>query len=531
MNLLRAFGTVSGFTLLSRVTGLARDFLTATLFGANAFTDAFFVAFRIPNLLRRIFAEGAFAQAFVPTLSRSKAAGDTEKTKGFISAVGSALIWSLLLITVLGVVFAPWIVNVIGGGLAKTPEAMSAATVMTRWMFPYILFISLVAFASGILNTWGRFALPAFTPVILNLCLIGCAVFLRETFDLPVYALAAGVVIGGIAQLALLVPALIKIGFIPKFNFNPIAPFRDPEVRSILFLMAPVLLSVSVAQISLIINTRIASSLTAGSVSWITFADRLMEFPTALLGVALAVVLTPSLSAAHQRNDQVEYNNLLDWGLRICVVLALPAMVGLGLLSEPLTALLFHYGQFTTADVKATSQAVAAYGLGILGLVAIKILAPGFFARQDTKTPVRIAIAVLIFTQILNLILVPSLQHVALALSISLGAWLNAGWMLVALLRRGVYQPAWGWTSFLLTVAASAATMAFFLSLLFNRVPWLEISGLWRVFLVLAVVVSGALIYLGMLLLLGLDIGKMLRKRTRVTSSPESSSSTEKVSE
>ncbi len=513
MNLFKALGTVSGFTLLSRVTGLLREMIMAAMLGASAYSDAFFVAFRLPNLLRRIFAEGAFSQAFVPTLARSKAAGNNVATKLLIDNVATALFWSLLSITAIGIAAAPVLVYVMASGLGKNPEAFSVAVIMTRWMFPYILMISLVALSAGILNTWRKFALPAFTPVLLNLSFIVCSLAFSRYFSQPVYSLVVGVVLGGIAQLAIQIPALAKLGLLPALKANPFAAFKDPEVRQVMRLMAPILFSVSVAQISLIINTNIASHIATGAVSWITYADRLMEFPTAMLGVALGVVLTPSLSAAHQRKDTAQYSDLLDWGLRLCVLLALPAMAGLALLAQPLTALLFHRGQFSTFDVNSTAAAVAAYGFGIVGLVAIKILAPGFFARQDTRTPVIIAISVLFITQILNWLLIPHFGHVALALSISIGALINALWMLIALIRKGAYTPKHGWGIFLLTVVAACFCMAFALSMLDQRIDWiaLQANELKRALYALVVIVSGAAIYFGMLTMLGLDIKQLLK--------------------
>ncbi len=491
--------------------------MTAAFFGAGALTDAFFVAFRLPNLLRRMFAEGAFSQAFVPSLAATNARGDAAATQRLLSVVATALFWTLLAVSLLGIIFAPGLIILMASGLRQDPTAFDASIVMARWMFPYILLISLVAFASGVLNTWKRFALPAFTPVLLNLSFIACGFLLKDFFIPPVYALAAGVVLGGIAQLAIQIPALKKLGLLPKIGLNPFAAYAQPEVRNILGAMAPTMLAVSVAQISLIVNTHLASRIERGAVSWITYADRLMEFPTAMLGVALGVILTPSLSAAHQRKDQAEYNSLLDWGLRICVLVAVPAMVGLALLAKPLTAMLFHYGQFGARDVTMTSQAVAAYGLGILGLTAIKILAPGFFARQDMRTPVKIALAVLVFTQVMNYLLVPKMGHSALALSISLGAILNASWMLFELLRQDVYKPAAGWLQLVLSVLASAALMAFALSFVDTRIDWvaLQSSGFKRIAMGLTVIACGAAIYFGALLALGIDIIQLLKKKTK----------------
>ena len=512
MNLFKALATVSGFTMLSRVTGLLRETITASLFGASALTDAFFVAFRLPNLLRRLFAEGAFSQAFVPLLTQAKETSDISAQRQLIDNVASALFWSLFFVTLTGVIGAPTLVYLMASGLEG--NAQQAAIVMTRWMFPYILMISLVAFSSGILNTWKKFALPAFSPVLLNLSFIACSLLLTKYFNPPVYALAAGVVCGGVAQLAIQIPALLRLGMLPKIYWNPIKAFRSADVKKVMSLMAPALLSVGVAQLSLVINTQIASRLAPGSVSWINYADRLMEFPTALLGVALGVVLLPSLSRAHQRGQSQEYSDLLDWGLRLSLLLALPAMAGLWLLAEPLTALLFHRGLFTDADLRMTSMAVVGYSFGILGLVSLKILAPGFFARQDTRTPVKIAICVLIITQILNYLLLPYFSHVALTLSISIGACINALWMLIALKKIGVYRPKEGWLLFALTVFAAVATMAFAISLTLNRIDWiaLQATPFKRAGLGLVIIAAAMSIYGGFLLLCGIKPTDFMRK-------------------
>ena len=515
MNLLKAAATVSGFTLLSRITGLIRETLIASLFGASAATDAFFVAFRLPNRLRRLFAEGAFSQAFVPMLAERKLQaeqGNSEQARVFASRVATALFWSLLAVTMAGILGAPLLVWLMAAGLE--PSAEAAAILMTRWMFPYILLISMVALAAGVLNTWKRFAVPAFTPVLLNVAMIAAALVLSSRIDPPVLALAAGVMAGGVAQLALQWPALKRIGMLPSIGLNPFAAFADPDVRAIIVRMGPAVLAVSVAQLSLVINTHIASRLAPGSVSWVSFGDRLMEFPTALLGVALGTVLLPSLARAGQRSDTGEYTGLLDWGLRLCVMLSIPGMVGLALMAEPLTALLFHYGRFGAHDVAMTQQAVLAYSVGLLGLIAVKVLAPGFYARQDIRTPVKIALAVLVATQLMNLVFVPWLAHAGLALSISVAAWCNAALLLRGLLRNGTYQPAAGWGMFTLKVLVAAAAMALLLVLSVPRFDWigLQASPMLRAALALSLVALAAATYLGALLLMGLRPRQFMRR-------------------
>jgi putative peptidoglycan lipid II flippase len=513
MSLLRSAAVVSGLTLLSRITGLARETITAVLFGASAFTDAFFVAFRLPNLLRRLFAEGAFSQAFIPILASSRAKASAQQTRSMIDAVATVLFWFLVAISALGVLLAPVLVWFMAAGLRETPEAFDAAVLMTRWMSPYILLISMVAIAAGVLNTWRHFAVPAFTPVLLNLCFIGSAWWLSPRFDPPVLALAAGVMIGGLAQLAIQVPALMRIGMRPRIGINLLQALRDPTVRRVLAQMGPAILAVSAAQISLIINTHIASRLQAGAVSWVSFADRLMEFPTALLGVALGTVLLPSLSSASAVEDDARYSALLDWGLRLAALLALPCMVGLGLLAEPLVALLYHYGAFDLQDLRMTALAVQGYAVGLIGLIGVKILAPGFYGKQDVRTPVRIGLLVLVCTQALNVVLVPWLGHAGLTLSISLAALLNAGLLLAGLMRRGIYKPSAGWGRFGLQLTLALSALAALLSATHRILDWQSLADSpWlRIGATLGTVAIAAVVYLSVLVLAGLRPRGFLR--------------------
>jgi len=516
MNLLRALATVSGLTLLSRITGLIRENITASLFGASAMTDAFFVAFRLPNLLRRLFAEGAFSQAFVPMLAQARERGDEAHFRGFVDRVATLLFWSLVAVSVAGVAGAPVLVLLTGSGLARDALAFDAAILMTRWMFPYILFISLVALAAGILNTWRRFAVPAVSPVLLNVSVITAALLLHERFSQPVYALAAGVVIGGVAQLAVQVPALMRIGMLPRIAMNPLASLRDPDTRALLARMAPAVLAVSAAQISLMINTHIASLLAAGSVSWISYADRIMEFPTALLGVALSTVLLPSLTRAGSRQHDEDYRALLDWGLRLALVLALPCTVGMALMAEPLAALLFHYGRFQAHDVRMTALAIQAYAIGLPGLIAVKVLAPGFFARHDVRTPVRIALGVLVTTQLLNLVFVPWLDHAGLALATSVAATLNALLLLLGLRRRGAWRALAGWGRLIAQTGVAAIALAVLLAVTVPMVDWTGLGAqpLRRAALALGLIAAGAALYLIMLLACGLRPRHFLRRET-----------------
>lgn len=483
VSLFKAASTISVLTLASRVTGLVREFLLAAAFGASAMTDAFNVAFRIPNLFRRLFAEGAFSQAFVPALAHSKERDGEEATKRLIDSVATVLAWILLLTCIIGVVAAPVLVYALASGFQKDPRAFDVAVLLTRLMFPYIGFMSLVALAAGILNTWKKFALPAATPVLLNVCMILAAWLLAPWLQRrgiePIFAMAIGVMAGGLLQLAVQVPALRRLGLLPRIGLGWSRlreAWSDPGLRGVLRTMAPALLGVGVAQISLLINTQIASWLPAGSVSWLSYADRLMEFPTAMLGVALGVVLMPQLASAKASDDAVRYSGMLDWGLRLVLLLSVPSAVALLVFSKPLVATLFHYGAFRDADVQQVSLALAGYGVGLLGLVAIKVLAPGFYASRDMRTPVRIAIVVLVLTQLLNIALVPWLGHAGLALSIGIGALVNAAWLLFGLVRRGSYKPSAGWGVFALQVLAATALLGVFLTWAAHAFPWVQ----WR---------------------------------------------------
>ncbi|MFO1219766.1 MAG: murein biosynthesis integral membrane protein MurJ [Burkholderiaceae bacterium] len=517
MNLLKAASTVSVLTLASRVTGLVREALIAGAFGAGALTDAFNVAWRIPNLLRRLFAEGAFAQAFVPILAATRERDGDTATHELVDAVGTVLMWALLLTVALGVVAAPVVVWLVASGLQR----FDAAVWMTRVMFPYIGLISMVSLAAGILNTWRRFALPAATPVLLNLAVIAATLWGAPAFAAhgiePIYAVACGTLLGGVLQLAIQLPALRRIGYLPRLRLAPRAvgaAWHHPGVRRVLSQMAPAVLGVSVAQISLLINTHIASRLAVGSVSWLNLADRLMELPTALLGVALGVVLLPQLAAARARDDQAGYSAMLDWGLRLVVLLALPCAVALIVFGQPMLAVLFHHGRFTAHDVVQSGTALMGYGVGLLGLIAVKVLAPGFYARQDIRTPVRIAIVVLVLTQTFNLLLVPWLAHAGLTLSIGLGALINALWLLRGLARLGVYRPLPGWGPFALRLVAANVAMGGLLIVLARRVDWIGLQsqlGL-RAAVLAAALAAAAVVYFGVLAACGLQWRQFLRK-------------------
>ena len=521
MSLFKSASVVSLFTLLSRITGLVRELLMASTFGASALTDAFNVAFRIPNLFRRFFGEGAFSQAFVPVLAASKAQHGATATHILISHTATVLSWALLLISVLGVAAAPALVWAMASGLQQEPDAFNVAVVMTRWMFPYIAFMSLVALAAGVLNTWRRFAVPAATPVLLNLCMIGAtwlgAPWFKKIGVEPIYALAAGVLLGGVLQLAVQWWALRRLDLSPRIGWRWHAlrtAWADPGTKNIVKLMGPALLGVSVAHISMLINTQIASRLAPGSVSWITYADRLMEFPTAMLGVAMGVVLMPQLAGARAAGDAAKYSAMLDWGLRLVVLLAVPCAVALLTFAQPLVAVLYHYGAMTDFDVLQITHALMGWGVGLIGIIAIKVLAPGYYAHQDTKTPVRIAIAVLVITQLFNWLLVPLFAHAALTLSIGLGAMINALWLLLGLLRRGSYKPEPGWGRFVLQVLGACLLLASFLLWANDAFAWtaLRQNGFKRIMLVSLILIGSAAIYFIALWLAGLKLRQFVRR-------------------
>ncbi|HEU4622165.1 MAG TPA: murein biosynthesis integral membrane protein MurJ [Burkholderiaceae bacterium] len=513
MNLFKALVTVSGMTLLSRVTGFVRDLLTARWFGASVGTDAFFLAFSLPNLLRRLFAEGAFSQAFVPILGEYRNRRGQEETRHLIDCVATVLAWVLVAVTLLGIVAAPAIIWIAAPGFADEPGKFDLTTLMLRIMFPYIGFVSLVALAGGVLNTWSKFSVPAFTPVLLNLSLIGAMWGFSRFFDPPILSLAVGVIVGGVLQLAFQIPALARIGLMPRLRLNVAQAWRDEGVRRVMRQMGPAVLGVSVAQVSLVINRVFQSFLETGSISWLFYADRLMEFPTALLGVALGTVLLPSLSRASARADTVEYAALLDWGLRLTCVLALPAAIALAALSLPLVTTLFHYGRFDAHDVTMVRAALVAYAIGLLGLILVKVLAPGYYARQDIRTPVRIAIGVLVLTQLMNLAFIKPFAHAGLALSISLAACINAGLLYAGIRRRGYYAPRAGWRAFLLRVGIAALLMGLGLWWAANRVDWLALGAnpMLRAAWLVALIAAGGALYVGLLFALGLRLKDVRR--------------------
>ena len=501
MNLLRILAAVSSLTMVSRILGYARDFFIARIFGAGLLTDAFFVAFKIPNLLRRLFAEGAFSQAFVPILAEHKNQDSLEETRSLIDAIGTVLFLALVLAAALGMAAAPLIVYATAPGFAAEPEKFALTVQLLRITFPYIVFISLVALAAGILNTWNRFAVPAITPALLNVAFIVGAAFFADRFDPPVLVLAWAVFAGGLLQLAFQVPFLLKMKLMPRWRLD----LSHPGLRRVLLLMVPAAFGVSASQVSLLLNQIFASFLPTGSVSWLYYADRLMELPAGVLGVAVGTILLPSLSKYHASANAAEYGRLLDWGLRITVLLAVPAAAALAVLALPLIAMLFQYGRFSAEDAWMTRQALVAYSVGLVGIILVKILAPGFYARQNVATPVKIGLLTLVATQLMNLALVGPLRHAGLALAIGLGACLNAFLLYLMLRRHAIYVPQPGWPVFILKVLASVAFMAVVLFTTMGEAAWWLQAG-WerKVPAILGLVLLGAAAYAGCLFAFGL---------------------------
>lgn len=500
MNLLKALATISSLTLLSRILAFVRDVLIARVFGAGMATDAFFVAFKLPNLLRRLFAEGAFSQAFVPIFGEYRNRRGHEETQLLVDHVTTMLAIILFVVTLIGIIAAPVLVYISAPGFAADQEKFDLTVRLLQITSPYIFFISLVAVAAGILNTYNKFWVPAFAPVLLNVCFIGGALWLAPYCDPPIMALAWAVFVAGIVQLAFQVPFLKKIGMLPSIRFS----LKDEGMWRVIKQMGPAVFGVSIAQISLIINTIFASFLVAGSVSWLYYADRLMEFPAGLLGVAIGTILLPSLSKCHANNDTAEYSRLLDWGLRLTIMLTLPAALALGMISVPLLATLFLRGAFVAHDVLMTSNALIGYSVGLIGMILVKILAPGFYARQDIRTPVKIGLATLVATQLMNLAFIGWIQHAGLALAIGLGACFNSAVLFYFLRKRGIYRPEPGWAKFFIKIGFAMLALA--LTLWFGmgtQESWLTGSGWGRVVHLSGLVVGGVTVYFAVLAVLG----------------------------
>lgn len=510
--LLKSTAVTGGMTLISRITGLIRDVAFAHVIGASAgvAADAFFVAFRIPNFFRRIFAEGAFSQAFVPVYSEHSDRVTAQERQAFLDHVSGALGAIVIVVTLIGVIAAPLVVTLLAPGFLGTPEKYELTVRILRIVFPYLAFVSLVALAAGVLNTHGRFAVPAFTPVLLNLCLIAAALWLAPVLGNAGLALAWGVLIAGVVQLLFQLPFLQRVRALPR----PRIAWRNRGVARVFRLMLPAVFGSSVAQINMLVNTLLASFLVTGSVSWLYYSDRLMEFPLGVFGIALATVILPTLSRKHISDSREEFSQLLDWALRWVCIIAIPAALGLMVLAGPILATLFQYGRFTPVDVEMTARALIAFAFGLPGFTLVKILASGFYARQNTGTPARIAAISFGANIVLALALVYPLAHVGLALSISLAAFINAGWLFRLLHKDHVYVPASGWGKFFLRIALASGVMALVIGWGAGSLSsWLEADFLSRVSRLVLWITTGVLVYSASIFILGIRTKELLLGR------------------
>jgi putative peptidoglycan lipid II flippase len=494
-------------TLISRILGLVRDVCLAVVLGAAGNADAFFVAFKIPNFFRRLFAEGAFSQAFVPVLAESQTRGGVAGMRHLSDRVAAALGGSLLVFVALSMLGAPLVAMLFAPGFYSNPEKYQLTAELIRITFPYLFFISLTGFAGALLNSLGRFAIPAFTPVLLNLSLIAAALVFAPDMAEPAYALAWGVFVAGLAQLLFQIPSLMRLGVMPRPHWD----IADRGVRKVLKLMVPALFGVSVSQINLLLDTVIASFLPTGSVSWLYFSDRLVEFPLGVFGIAIATVILPSLSRKHAGADANAFASTLDWAVRCVMLLGVPAMVALVILAQPMLAAIFMYGKMTPHDVQMASYSLQAYSMGLLAFMLVKVLAPGYFSRQDTTTPVRIGIIAMVANMAMNIALVVplyfyfNLGHLGLALATSLAAYLNAGLLWRGLLRDGAYRFMPGFAASLLKIITAATLMGLVLLWLgADLEAWAQLQWWQRGLQLAGICGAGLVTYVSALLLLGI---------------------------
>lgn len=500
-SLLRSTTIVSVFTFLSRILGFIRDMVIAHFFGAEAGVDAFFVAFRIPNFMRRLFAEGAFSQAFVPVLAEYQQTKTIQDVRVFIGRIAGNLASVLSLVTLIGVVAAPIIVMLFAPGFEADNGRAELTTHMLRITFPYLMLISLTALAGAVLNTYGYFAIPALTPIILNFSLIFSAVYLTTYTHPQVVALAWGVLIAGCAQF------LFQLPFLKQKNLfiRPRIHWEDPGVRRVLKLMVPALFGVSVAQINLMIDTIFASFLPIGSVSWLYYTDRLTDFPLGVFGVAVATVILPHLSHKKASHDPLAFSRSLDWGIRLILIIGVPAFIGLAFFSMPIIASCFGYGKFSEFDILQTQKSLIALSLGVPSFMMVKVLASGFYAGQDIKTPVKAGVYAMIVNSLLCAALFLPLRHAGLAMASAIAGYVNAGLLLFWLVRSRVYQPGKGWIKFLLQLGVANIIISAYLYWQMGELSqWLAYSPVYRLSTLLMQVVLTSIIYILALIILGL---------------------------
>ena len=497
--LFKSTAIVGSMTLISRLLGFVRDMLIARIFGVDFATDAFFVAFKIPNLFRRLFAEGAFAHVFVPVLVVNKARDNKDALKLLIERTAGSLAVILACISLLGMLVAPLLIWMLAPGFAWQGLQHDLAVNLLQITLPYLFFIGLVAFVGSVLNVHGKFAVPALTPVFLNITMIAAAIWLAPVMDVPVMALAWGVFAAGVVQLLFQMPSLIALGLITRVRLG----FHDSEVSKILGLMGPVIFGVSITQINLLVDTLIASFLKTGSVSWLYYSDRIVEFPLGLLGLALGVVILPSLARSHAAEDAKTFSDSLDWGLRLVFLIGMPATIVLFLLAEPMLSTLFQYKEFTVSDVYFSGLSLKAYSLGLIAYLAIKVLVSGFTSRQDVKTPVRYGVYAMIASLGLNIVLVYPFAHAGLALATSLGAFVNAVLLLRRLLKDNIFQPTMRWWMFMVRILLASMAMS---GILFYKVDvalWSHWSVIDRLLNLIKWIAIGGGVYVGALYLLG----------------------------
>ncbi|MDP5213019.1 murein biosynthesis integral membrane protein MurJ [Pseudoalteromonas tunicata] len=508
--LFRSGMIVSAMTMISRVLGLVRDSVVANLLGASAVADVFLFANRIPNFLRRLFAEGAFAQAFVPVLSEIKSQHGDDKVREFIAKASGTLGVILLIITILGVIGSPIIVAVFGTGwfmawLDGEPagEKFELAAMMLKLTFPYLFFISLVALSGAVLNVYNRFAVAAFTPVLLNICLIACALLLHDQFSSPGFALAVGVFLGGVVQLLFQIPFLYKARLLAK----PKWAWQDENIKKVRTLMLPAIFGVSVSQINLLLDTVIASLLTTGSIAWLYYSDRLIEFPLGLFGIGIATVILPALSKLHVEQQGHRFQATLDWGVRFVIWLGLPALFGLIVISPIIITVLFGHGEFMAEganNIEKVSYGVTAYALGLVSFMLIKVLAPGFYAQQNTKTPVKVGIIALVLNMVFNIMLAPFWGYVGLALATSLSATCNALLLFYFLSKQGVYHISRFSVIFSFKCLVSAGVMAGLVFYVERLCAWQQDTLSGQIIILSGLLILAAFSYFSMLLLLGI---------------------------
>ena len=503
---------VSIGTMLSRVLGLARDVVLANLLGAAPNADAFFVAFKIPNFLRRLFAEGAFSQAFVPVLTETREQGSHEAVRHLVDRVAGVLGGSLFVLTALAMVMAPWVALIFAPGFSRDVAKLALTADLIVWTFPYLFLISLTGFCGAILNTYGRFAVPAYTPVLLNLSLITAAVVWAPAMPEPALGLAMGVTLAGVVQLLFQLPSLRALKLTPR----PVWDTKDEGVKKILMLMVPALFGVSVSQINLLFDTVLASLLPDGSVAWLYYSDRLTELPLGVFAIAIATVILPTLSALNSRAEPEEFSQTLAWAMRNVLLIAVPATVALWLLAEPILATLFQYGAFTDRDVEMAAASLRAYTVGLGGFMLIKVLAPGYYARQDMKTPVKIGIIAMVSNMVLNVLFVFPLMwyfemgHVGLALATSVSAWINAGLLYLGLRRGGIPLTGVFEAKFIARLVVAVSLMGIAVSMMSPAVSlWLTADLSWRVGQMTLLVFAGMASFAMVLAVLGFKLNEV----------------------